>query len=133
MMEKQKNNPFRVPEGYFETFQDRLADRIRLEEAEPVPVKRLDRRRILLAVAAAVAALALITIPLTRMLTPETWSEDSFVEIALLEGAGFFTSDYELAAYLEEAESSMDDENAYLHQAIEYLASADVEMDLIFE
>jgi hypothetical protein len=133
MMEKKKNNPFKVPEGYFETFQDRLTDRIRLEEAEPVPVKRLDRRRILLAVAAAVAALALITIPLTRMLTPETWSEDSFVEIALLEGAGFFTSDYELAAYLEVAESSMDDENAYLHQAIEYLASADVGMDLIFE
>jgi hypothetical protein len=133
MMEKKKNNPFRVPEGYFETFQDRLTDRIRLEEAEPVPVKKLDRRRILLAVAAAVAALALITIPLTRMLTPEAWSDESFVEIALLEGAGFFTSDYELAVYLEESESLMDDEDAYLHQAIEYLASANVEMDLIFE
>jgi hypothetical protein len=133
MMEKQKNNPFSVPEGYFETFQDRLADRIRLEEAEQVPVKRLVSRRILLAVAAAVAALALITIPLTRMQTPETWSDESFVEIALLEGAGFFTSDYELAAYLAESESSMDDEDAYLNQAIEYLASADVGMDLIFE
>jgi hypothetical protein len=47
MMEKQKNNPFKVPEGYFETFQNRLADRIRLEEAEQVPVKRLVSRRIL--------------------------------------------------------------------------------------
>ncbi len=132
-MEKQKNNPFRVPEGYFETFQDRLADRIRLEEAEQVPVKRLVSRRILLAVAAAVASLALITIPLTRMQTPNTLSDESFVEIALLERAGFFTSDYELEAYLEELESSMDDEDAYLNQAIEYLASADVGMDLIFE
>jgi len=132
-MEKQKTNPFRVPEGYFETFQDRLADRIRLEEAEQVPVKRLGSRRIILAVAAAVAALALITIPLTRMLTPETWSDESFVEIALLDDAGLFTSDYELAAYLEESESLMDDEDAYLSQAIEYLASADVGMDLIFE
>jgi hypothetical protein len=132
-MEKQKTNPFRVPEGYFETFQDKLADRIRLEEAEPVPEKRLDRRRILLAVAAAVAALALITIPLTRMQTPERWTDESFVEIALLEGAGLFNSDYELAAYLEESESLMDDEDAYLNQAIEYLASADVGMDLIFE
>ena len=85
------------------------------------------------AVAAAVAVLALITIPLTRMLEPETWSDESFVEIALLEGAGFFASDYELAAYLEESESSINDEDAYLNQAIEYLASADVGMDLIFE
>lgn len=132
-MEKQKNNPFRVPEGYFDTFQERLADRIRLEEAEQVPVKRLGRRRIILAAVAAVATLALITIPLTRMLTTERWTDENFVEIALLEGAGLFASDYELAAYLEEAESPMDDEDAYLNQAIEYLASADVEMDLIFE
>lgn len=132
-MEKPKTNPFKVPEGYFDSFPDRLKDRIGSLEAEQIPVRRLGSKKITLAVAAAVAALALLTFPLIRMLTPGTDGNDSFIEIALLDGAGFFNSDYELAIYLEETGTAMDDEEAYLNQAMDYLASADVEMDLIFE
>ena len=67
------------------------------------------------------------------MLTPGSGTEEDYLEFALLDGAGLFTSDYELAAFLEQREAQMDDDEAYLSQAIEYLASADVEMDLIFE
>ena len=134
-MEKQKKNPFMVPGEYFDTLPDRLKDRIdRMEveeQAEEQPIRRLGSRRTMLAVAAAVAALALITFPLIRMLGPGTGADDGFVEIALLDGAGLFSNDYELAAYLEEA--VLDDEEAYLSQAAEYLASTDVEMGLIFE
>lgn len=137
-MEKPKTNPFRVPGDYFDTLPDRLSDRIAgMEagkagmEAEEVPVKKLGSRRTILAVAAAIAAMAMLTFPLVRMLTPGTEADDNFVEIALLDGAGFFSSDYEMAAYLEEA--SMDDEEAYLSQAVEYLESNAVEMDFIFE
>ena len=130
-MEKQKKNPFMVPGDYFDTLPDRLTDRIGRMEVEEQPVRRLGSRRTMLAVAAAVAALALLTFPLIRMLGPGTAADDSFIEIALLDGAGLFSNDYELAAYLEEA--VLDDEEAYLSQAAEYLASTDVEMDLIFE
>lgn len=130
-MEKPKSNPFKVPGDYFDTFPGRLTDRIAEMEAEKVPVKKLGNRRTILAVAAAVAAVALITFPLARMLAPGSQADDTFIEVALLDGAGLFSSDYELAAYLEEA--SMDDEEAFLSQAADYLASADVEMHLIFE
>jgi len=130
-MEKPKSNPFKVPGDYFDTFPGRLTDRIAELEAEEVPVKKLGNTRTILAVAAAVAAVALITFPLARMLAPGSQADDAFIEIALLDGAGLFSSDYELAAYLEEA--SMDDEEAFLSQAADYLASADVEMHLIFE
>ncbi len=132
-MEKQKTNPFRVPGDYFDTLPGRLNDRIVRMEAEKVPVRSLGSLRAGLAVAATLAALALITFPLVRMLAPENGTEDNYMEFALLDGAGLFTSDYEMAAYLEETEAQMEDEDAYRSQAIEYLASADVEMDLIFE
>ncbi|MCP4310193.1 MAG: hypothetical protein GY790_02935 [Bacteroidetes bacterium] len=132
-MEKQKTNPFKVPGDYFEAFPDRMTDRIREAEAEQVPVRRVGSRRIVLAAAAAVAALALLTYPLSRMLAPGTGADESFVEIALLDAAGLFSSDYELAVYLEESMETMDNEEAFLSQAADYLAGTDVEMDLIFE
>lgn len=132
-MDKQKTNPFKVPGDYFDTLPGRLNDRILRMETEKPPVRRKISLRVGLAVAAALAALALLTFPLVRMLTPESNMEDSYLEYALLEGAGLFVSDSELAAYMEESAYPMDDEDAYLSQAIEYLASADMEMDLIFE
>lgn len=132
-MERQKTNPFRTPEGYFESFPERLKDRLKSEEAEKPQKRSLLRLRPALAVAAAVAALALLTFPLVRILTPGSGSVENMVELAMLDDAGLFTSDYELAAYLEEYSTPLDDEEAYASQAIEYLASADVEMNLIFE
>ncbi len=131
-MKKQKINPFSVPEGYFESFPDRLNERIAGLEAEKHPQRTLGRYRRVLAVAAVFAALALITFPVVRLLSPAGDSED-FMDLALLEGAGFFSSDYEMAAYMEESEAMMDDDEAYYSQAVEYLASVDVEMDLILE
>ena len=132
-MSKQKTNPFKVPEGYFDSLPGRLEERIAGMETENVPVRRLYKARVGIAIAATLAAMALVTFPLIRMLSPASAQENDFMEIALLDGAGLFASDYELAAYLEGSESSMDDDDAYLSQAIEYLASTDVEMDLIFE
>ena len=130
-MEKPKNIPFKVPEAYFESFPDRLTERIREMESEQVPVRKLGGVRKGLLVAAAVAVLALVTFPLVRVLSPEP--DMDFIEIALLEDAGVFSSDYDLASYLEGNGSGMDDEEAFVNQAIDYLASTDVEMSFIFE
>jgi len=101
-------------------------------EAEQVPVRKLDsKRRLRLAIAAAIAGLVLISFPLARILTTGSAADEKFIEIALLDGAGLFSSDYELVSYLEEAD--MDDEEAYLSLAVDYLASSDLGMDLIFE
>jgi hypothetical protein len=132
-MEMQKKNPFRVPGDYFDTLPGRLTGRIAGMETVLVPVRRPESLRTGLAVAAAITALALLTFPVVRMLSPEGEAEDNFIEIALLDGAGLFASDYELAGFLEETDALLDDEDAYLNQAMEYLASADVEMDLIYE
>ncbi len=129
----QKKNPFRVPGDYFDTLPGRLTGRIAGIETDQVPRRRPGSLRTGLAVAAALTALALLTFPLVRMLSPEGEAEDNFMEVALLDGAGLFASDYELAGFLEETDALLDDEDAYLNQAMEYLASADVEMDLIYE
>jgi len=132
-MKKQMTNPFRIPGDYFETLPGRLNDRIAKLETEQVPVRAVKNLRIGLAVAAAVATLALVTFPLVRMLSPQKEVEQNYLEIALLEGSGFFASDYELAGYLEDSGELMNDNDAYINQAIEYLASSDVELKLIFE
>ncbi len=132
-MEMQKNNPFRVPGDYFDTLPGRLTGRLAGMEPSRVPVRRPGGLRTGLAIAAALAALALITFPLVRMLAPAGETEDNYIEIAWLDGAGLFASDYELAGFLGESDDLLDDEDAYLNQAMEYLASAEVEMELIFE
>ncbi len=129
-----RKQAFRVPAGYFEGFPERLKERIDALEGERVPVRRLGRSAgFRIAVAAALVGLALISIPLTRIITPGMDSSDEFSNIALLEEAGVFYNDYELAPYLHGGETVMGEEEAYLNQAMDYLAMNDVEMDLIFE
>jgi hypothetical protein len=101
--------------------------------AEKLQTRSFIRLRPGLAIAASLAFLALITFPLVRILSPDNESMENMMELAMLDDAGLFASDYELAAYLEDSPSEIDDEDAYISQAIEYLASSDLEIDLIFE
>ena len=126
--EVQNRTPFRTPEGYFDSFPGRMREFVR--EEGNVQVRKLNRTAVRWAVAAAVIGLAMLSIPLTRLLTPSA-AEDSFSEVAFLEESGFFHNEYELAPYLEENDS--DEEEAFVSQTIDYLAMSDVEMDLIFE
>ena len=129
-----REQPFRVPEGYFEGFPERLKERIDALEEVQVPVRRLGwSSGFRIALAAALVGLALISIPLSRIIAPPMASPDDFSDIALLEEAGVFNNDYELAPYLHGEETVMEAEDAYLNQAMDYLAMNDVEMDLIFE
>ena len=129
-MKKEVHNrtPFITPEGYFDSFPGRMKDLI--TEEGKVRVRKLNRAPLRWAFAAAVAGLALLSIPLTRLFTPSP-SADIYSDVALLEESGIFHNEYELAPYLEEDET--DEEEAYVSQTIDYLAMSDVEMDLIFE
>ena len=70
--EIKKNNPFKVPEGYFESLTERTMSAIKPEQEketnEGKPARRLDVRS-LLAMAAAVAAFALVTTVTVRLVT----------------------------------------------------------------
>ncbi len=129
-----RKQAFRVPEGYFEGFPERLNERIAALEKEQVPVRRLSRSTgFRIAVAAALVGLALISIPMMRNMAPGMGALDEYSEMAFLEEAGVFSDDYEMAIYLNAEETVLEDEDAFLDQAANYLAMNDVEMDLIFE
>jgi hypothetical protein len=129
-----KQNPFRVPAGYFESFPDRLMDRISRLDQERVPVRKLvTSHRVRIAIAAAIVGLALISYPVVRIALPGHGETDGAINLALMEEMEIFNHEYELAGYLQPDETPIDEEEAYLNQAIEYLAQNDVEMDLIFE
>jgi hypothetical protein len=70
--EIKKSNPFKVPEGYFESLAERTMSAIKPEQEketnESKPARRLDVRS-LLAMAAAVAAFALVTTVTVRLVT----------------------------------------------------------------
>ena len=70
--EIKKNNPFKVPEGYFESLTERTMSAIKSDQEKETnkskPVRRLDVRS-LLAMAAAVAAFALVTTLTVRLVT----------------------------------------------------------------
>lgn len=61
-MEENPLHPFKTPDGYFDTFKDRLMARIAEEEIQIAPKKRkqLDVLRPYLYIAAAIAALVLV-------------------------------------------------------------------------
>jgi hypothetical protein len=70
--EIKKSNPFKVPEGYFESLTERTMSAIKSDQEkeahESKPLRRLDVRS-LLAMAAAVAAFALVTTVTVRLVT----------------------------------------------------------------
>ncbi|MDF1575666.1 MAG: hypothetical protein P1P86_10810 [Bacteroidales bacterium] len=128
-----KKSPFKVPEGYFESFSDRLHARIKEEESSRVPVRKIGTVTRWMATAAAVLAAALITSSIIR-LSSSTGAESLYPDMALLEQMQVLDDDRFLYELLEEEESGeLDEQEAFASQAIEYLAINDVEMDLIFE
>ncbi len=127
-----KNHPFGVPEGYFESFSDRLHERIRMEESSSVPVRKIGNATRIWAMAAAVLAAALITTSIIRF-TNNSDAGGLYPDLAMLEQMQVFDDDRYLYEMMEEESAPLDEDEAFASQAIEYLAINDVEMDLIFE
>ena len=128
-----KNHPIGVPEGYFESFSERLQQRIKEEESSRVPVRKIGTASRWMAMAAAVLAAALISTTIIR-LTSSQGTEGLYPDHALLEQMQVLEDDRYLYELMEEDEKSeLNEDEAFATQAIEYLAINDVEMDLIFE
>lgn len=129
-----KENAFRVPEAYFDKLPGKLQERIAMEEGKEPAVRRLSQRSgFRLAMAAVFAGLALLSIPLVRNMGSDADSLNPLTEIALLESAGFFSNELEVASYLEGGDAVLDDEEAYVSQAMDYLAMNDVALDMLLD
>ena len=144
--ESLKKQPFGVPEGYFESFADRLQERLREEENSTIPVRqgrdlvrqrRISGSRFRVAMAAAVMGLALITYAVIKFTNTESGTNGYLPDMAVLEQLEVFDDDHYLYELIEEVEAEVDgemnDEDAFATQAIEYLAINDAEMVLLFE
>ena len=130
--ESLKNHPFGVPEGYFESFSDRLHERIRVEESSSVPVRKIGNSTRILAMAAALFAAALITTTIIRF-AKNNDSGGLYPDLAMLEQLQVLDDDRYLYEMMEEESPPLNEDEAFASQAIEYLAINDVEIDLIFE
>ncbi len=154
-----KKPPFGVPEGYFESFPQRLMDRIRREEEQSpvqqewktqqsgpmlphleqlrtgrrIPFPRLSSATGRVWLAAALFVLAMVSIPLIRLLDsgPATTAADA--DMAMLEQLHVFEDDRYLYDVMRLGAEPVDPEQAYDDQVIEYLAISDVEEVLLFE
>lgn len=130
--ESLKKHPFGVPEGYFEGFSTRLQQRIREEESSPVHERRMGPTSRWLALAAAVLGAALITTAIVRF-TGTGEVNGLYPDMALFEQLEIFDHDLYLYEYLATESPELSDEEAFTLQAEEYLATNDVEMDLLFD
>jgi len=131
--ESLKKQPFKVPEGYFETFSERLQARIREEENTHVPVRRIGSfTRFRVTMAAAILGVALISYSILRFAVFNNGPSDQN-EMALAEEYYLIEDDYSLMKYLESGGQEMDDNEAFASQAIDYLAVNDVEMIFLYE
>jgi len=128
-----KNNPFSVPDGYFEHFSERLQERIREEETSKVPLRRIGTIRIRAAIAAAVLGLALISYSIIRFTVPNSDTTGIYPDITLLEQMYVIDDDSYLFGIMDSESQELDEEEAFASQAIDYLAINDVEMVLLFE
>ncbi len=128
-----KKNPFGVPEGYFESFSDRLLERIKEDQSSLVPIRKIGTTARWMSLAAAVLAAALISTSIIRLNSSKD-SEGIYSDLAILEQMQVLEDDRYLYELLDEETSiELDEDEAFASQAIEYLAINDVEMDLIFE
>lgn len=131
--ESLKKHPFGVPDGYFDSFTERLQQRIREEESSRVPVRRIGTVTRWVAMAAAVIAAALITTSIVRFASSKRDANGFYPDLAILEELQVFDDDRYLYDLIGEEAPELNEQEAFVSQAIDYLATSDVEMDLIFE
>ena len=131
--ESLKKHPFGVPEGYFEAFPTRLQERIREEDSSAVPKRRFGPTTRWLAMAAAILGAALITTFLVKFSGTNSEANGLYQDMALLEQLEVFDEDVYLYEYLDTEAPELSDDEAFVTQAVEYLAMNEVDMDYLFD
>ncbi len=124
-------NPFRVPDGYFENFKDRLMDRIHQEQVnEPRKSAKKINLRPFIGIAAAIAGISLAIYILLQTVSVNQ-NHENIYDIAFLEKNGIFLDE---SILVEELPLSDDfDLNEWDEDVLVYLASNEVDLLTLLE
>ncbi len=122
--EGHKENPFKVPEGYFDTLSDRVMDRINREEPEKkVRIRQIIRPQ--LALAAAILGFALISYTFVRVFTPGSTTGE-YYDLATLEKISYFYDESTLMEMIPSEDGTESEEDLWVDDAIDYLADNEI-------
>ncbi|MCU0363072.1 MAG: hypothetical protein MUD02_01505 [Bacteroidales bacterium] len=132
---KEKNNPFRVPEGYF----DDVTRKIIADTIAPAPVSMRRRfagtARIICLAAASLAAIALVTVTVLKTVSPAAGKKDADLELNSADQELLY-GDIDLYMLEESlASASMNSEETGLSSSelIEYLLLDNIELTDIYD
>lgn len=130
---QEPENPFRVPEGYFNNLRENVMDKIRAEETPEIISHKKEKihLRPYLSLAATISGLALIIYILLQVIVGNRMEENSLYDMAILERTGITNDEaMVLEAYAYEEESTYSD---WDKQAMVYLSSNEVDLMLLLE
>ncbi len=126
-----KENPFRVPDGYFDNLSDRVMDRIRMTEEQNVNSSRKIYLRPYLSLAASISGLALVVYIVMQSIVGSRDTAFSSLDISVLESNGIIQDELIVAeSYTSDDEASYSE---WEEDAINYLASNDAELYNLLE
>jgi len=134
-----KENPFKVPDGYFESFENRLASRIR-EDSEkktdsPKKISLWNSVRPHLALAASIILFAMVSYSIIRLLVKpqEKISTEAYAQV-LNYNIEDIDDETLMETYSEvqsEASVKTDEDEEYIEAVVDYLANEDIDLELI--
>jgi hypothetical protein len=130
---QEPENPFRVPDGYFDSLRENVMDKIRAAETPETGSagKQKIHLRPYLSLAATISGLALIIYILLQAIVGNRMEENGLYDLAILEKTGITNDEAILMeAYAYEEENTYDD---WDEQAMVYLSSNEVDLMLLLE
>ncbi len=129
-----EKTPFSLPEDYFSTLSTRVGEKIkREEEKEDIPsISLWDRVRPHLALAAAIAGFALISVTVLQFLIGDKSGEQDYYDLSLLDEAGILDESV-LQESLDYGEENEDAYTEWEEEAMTYLASNDMDLYLLLD
>ncbi len=130
--EQAEKNPFSLPEDYFSTLSSRVNQRIKEESAEEnTPTISLWKRvRPHLALAATITGFALISLTALQLILGDKGNQQDYYELSMLDEAGIL-EEFVLQESLDYGDESEEAYTDWEEEAMTYLASSDVDLDLL--
>ncbi|MCF8224605.1 MAG: hypothetical protein K9J30_01860 [Bacteroidales bacterium] len=126
-----KDNPFVVPEGYFDQFEQRLMDRLQRKTGPEKQKSGKVYLRPYLTLAASITGIALVTYLVLQSIPGKLMGENEYYDIELLDNTGIIHDESAMAESYENL-----NEPVYTNwekDAMNYLATNDVDILLLLE
>ena len=148
LREHAERNPFSLPDDYFNTLSSRVNEKRRMGEGENGRKGEGEKRRMgeseirptitlwkrvrpHLALAAAITGFAFISLTTLQLILGDRNNESGYYDLSLLDEAGIILDESAVQESLDYGEDSEDTYTEWELEAMTYLASSDVGLDLL--